>query len=348
MTISTATDTSASAATRPATGRATPATPRTTGSRRTPTSPPTCSGATSGVRRTLDVGCARGYLVEALRELGVDAHGCDVSGYAVEHAAPGALGYVRLGDLVARACRTATASSSWSPRSRSSSTCRRPRCRPRWPSCVGVCGGVVYATIPSFGHNASGPDGHLDGKVRPERLADYEALGDGLTGPIPAEDLAVDADGGPIEGHLTIASFDWWTARFADAGFDRWADVEQRLYADIAPAGLGRFWNLYVFAVPDTPIELATPRQPEAHFASTSGSSTRSSSTRRWRPPPPRTAEHPAPAGSGRPAQATVTSVPIGVIGQTTAALDGGISTQPSLWGSRSCRGRTRGGRRRR
>src|SRR6185437_8381938 len=51
------------------------------------------------VRRTLDVGCARGYLVEALRDLGVDAHGCDVSAYAVEHAAPGALGYVRLGDL---------------------------------------------------------------------------------------------------------------------------------------------------------------------------------------------------------------------------------------------------------
>src|SRR5271166_2180575 len=48
-------------------------------------------------RRTLDVGCARGYLVEALRELGVDANGSDVSAYAVEHAAPGALGYVRLG-----------------------------------------------------------------------------------------------------------------------------------------------------------------------------------------------------------------------------------------------------------
>jgi SAM-dependent methyltransferase len=214
-------------------------------------------------RRTLDVGCARGYLVEALRELGVDAHGCDVSGYAVEHAAPGALGYVRIGDLshglpyddgefdlvsaleILEHLPTAAVPAALAELRR-------------------VCGGLVYATIPSFGHNASGPAGHLDGKVRPERLADYEVLGDGLTGPVPDEDLAVDADGQPIEGHLTIASFDWWTARFADAGFDRWADVEQRLYADIAPAGLGRFWNLYVFALPDTPVELATPRQPDA------------------------------------------------------------------------------------
>ena len=31
--------------------------------------------------------------------------------------------------------------------------------------------------------------------------------------------------------------------------------------------------------------------------------------------------------------QRTVTRVPIGVIGQTTAAFAGGISTQPSDWG---------------
>ena len=52
------------------------------------------------VQRTLDVGCAKGYLVEALRELGLDAEGCDVSSFAVEHAAEGALGHVRLGNLL--------------------------------------------------------------------------------------------------------------------------------------------------------------------------------------------------------------------------------------------------------
>ena len=47
------------------------------------------------------MGCATGYLVEALRERGIDAQGCDLSAYAIDHAAPGAVGHVRLADLFA-------------------------------------------------------------------------------------------------------------------------------------------------------------------------------------------------------------------------------------------------------
>lgn len=213
-------------------------------------------------QRTLDVGCATGFLVEALRELGVDAHGCDVSPFAVAHAAPGALGYVRLGDLASGLPYEDGAFDLVS--------CLeilehlRPDAVPgALAELRRVCGGLVYATIPSFGRNPSGPHGHLVGKVRPERLAHYQALGDTFLGPVPEEDLAIDADGGPVEGHLTIAAFDWWTQRFAEAGFDRWADVERRLYADIAPAGLGQYWNLYVFAVPEAPESLASPRSPD-------------------------------------------------------------------------------------
>src|SRR5688500_17039677 len=54
------------------------------------------------VRRTLDVGCAMGYVVEALRELGMDAEGTDVSQWAVDHAAPGARGHVFWGNLLHR------------------------------------------------------------------------------------------------------------------------------------------------------------------------------------------------------------------------------------------------------
>src|SRR5687767_14551681 len=38
------------------------------------------------VRKTLEVGAALGYLVEALRDLEIDAYGLDISEYAVEHA----------------------------------------------------------------------------------------------------------------------------------------------------------------------------------------------------------------------------------------------------------------------
>ena len=44
------------------------------------------------VHRALDVGCATGFVVEALRELGIDAEGVDVSHWAVAHPARGARG----------------------------------------------------------------------------------------------------------------------------------------------------------------------------------------------------------------------------------------------------------------
>jgi SAM-dependent methyltransferase len=201
--------------------------------------------------RTLDVGCAQGFLVEALRELGLEAEGCDVSRYAVEHATPGALGYVRLGNPLRRlpygdgAFELVSALEVLEHHEpdqvdRALAELRR------------VCGGILYATIPSFGPNHSGPPGHFVGKVRPERLDHYASLAPDYRGPVPRRDLAVDDQGRPIEGHLTIASYEWWTERFSVAGFERWADVEARLYGDIAPAGLGQFWNLYVLAVPGT------------------------------------------------------------------------------------------------
>ena len=44
------------------------------------------------VASSLDVGCATGFVVEALRELDVDASGVDVSRYAITHPAAGARG----------------------------------------------------------------------------------------------------------------------------------------------------------------------------------------------------------------------------------------------------------------
>ena len=38
--------------------------------------------------------------------------------------------------------------------------------------------------------------------------------------------------------------------------------MERRLYADIAPAGLGRFWNLYVLTVRGAPAGLTEPKSP--------------------------------------------------------------------------------------
>lgn len=45
-------------------------------------------------KTVLDYGCAKGYLVAALRGLGIDAHGEDLSKYAISHAHPEARRFV--------------------------------------------------------------------------------------------------------------------------------------------------------------------------------------------------------------------------------------------------------------
>ena len=216
----------------------------------------------ASARRSLDVGCAKGFLVEALSELGMDALGCDSSQFAVDHAPSSMRGRIRradprdglpYGDDDFDVVTVLETLEHLPPES--------------VPAALGeirrVCRGFVYATIPSFGPSGGpGPDGFFEGKVRPERQLEYEARGPGYQGPVAFADLARDAEGDPVEGHLTIASYSWWTARFAEAGFSRRTEIEARIHEDIAPAGLATFWNLYVFSVPGSDEELARQREP--------------------------------------------------------------------------------------
>ena len=214
------------------------------------------------VRRTLDVGCATGFVVEALRELGFDASGVDVSQYAVEQAARGARGHIGYGDLTRRLpvpeghydLVTVLETLEHLP----------PEVVPgALAELRRVTRGYVLATIPSFGPNRNGPGGWFTVKVRDDRVPYYESLGPGFGGPIPYDDLYRDARGEPVEGHLTIASFEWWAERFAEAGFLRCDRVERAMHPHLARFGLTKYWNLYVFRVPGAPEPGADVRTPE-------------------------------------------------------------------------------------
>lgn len=50
-------------------------------------------------KSVLDAGCAMGYLVESLRERGVEAYGVDISEYAIENAPEGTRPYCRVGSV---------------------------------------------------------------------------------------------------------------------------------------------------------------------------------------------------------------------------------------------------------
>jgi SAM-dependent methyltransferase len=205
------------------------------------------------VSRALDVGCAVGFVVEALRELGIDADGVDVSQFAIDHAALGARGHVAYGNLRYRLpfrdgayeLVTALETLEHLPPSEVPHALAELR---------RVTSAYVVATIPSFGPNEHGPGGWLNAKVPEERLAHYQSLGDDYDGPVPYDDLLRDTSGQPIEGHLTIASFRWWTARFEEAGFVRVGEVERALHPQLARFGLTKYWNLYVLRIPDAPV----------------------------------------------------------------------------------------------
>jgi hypothetical protein len=126
-----------------------------------------------------------------------------------------------------------------------------------------VCSGFVYVTIPSFGPNRGGLDGWFSGKVRPDRLSHYESLPAAYDGPVPFEDLMRDSHGQPIEGHLTIASFNWWEEQFKAAGFERAVEVEARIYPLLEQVGQKGWWCPYVFHLPGTEIP-SDPLRAEA------------------------------------------------------------------------------------
>ena len=136
------------------------------------------------------------------------------------------------------------------------------------------------ATIPSFGPNSGGPPGWLEGKVREHRVAELYALGPDFDGPIDEDDLERDARGELVEGHVTIASYRWWTGQFEAAGFVRCEPVERRLHPHIARFGLTTAWCLYVFRLPGArlpPIDLRDPEvfaAREEHGRSTNDSAT--------------------------------------------------------------------------
>ncbi len=69
------------------------------------------------------------------------------------------------------------------------------RVREPWPSWRRVCGGYLYATIPSFGPNGPVPTGTSRARCGPSGWSTTGASDPDYRGPVPEADLAVDAEG---------------------------------------------------------------------------------------------------------------------------------------------------------
>jgi len=142
---------------------------------------------------------ALGFLVEALRELGVEARGSDISSDAISLANPSVRPYLSQGDL-SKGLPFEDGSFELISAFEILEHVAPERVPEALAELARVCKGHVLATIPSFGPNPSGPGGWFQGKVRWPRVEHYISLGPEYDGPVPFYDLLKDADGRHLAG----------------------------------------------------------------------------------------------------------------------------------------------------
>lgn len=186
-------------------------------------------------RRLLDVGCSMGFVVEALREQNIEAYGIDLSEYAIAHAPPSIKPYVKVGNVL---------DIDYPDESFDTVLCSEvlehlpvDYVDQAIEELLRVTSGTLILTMPSIGPNEFGP---------PHGLC-FPSVG--LVDLVPPDKLDLDKDGRPWGGHITLASFKWWTEKLAEHGLVRMGELERKLNS----AQLGHnlsIWNFYCCAKP--------------------------------------------------------------------------------------------------
>lgn len=191
--------------------------------------------------RILDLGCAKGFQVQAFRRQGLEAWGIDISDYAVSEAPAEVVPFLKVEeyrkihfpdeyfDLVL----AMEVLEHIPPTDIRTVVEELHRLTSRF----------VWATIPCFGNNPFGPQGVLEGKIQPERINYYQKY---IIDLAAFRHLVRDINGYPIHGHLIAASFDWWTDLFTSLGFLRRGDLERTINRRLRQAAEG-IWNTLVF-----------------------------------------------------------------------------------------------------
>lgn len=203
-----------------------------------------------GPAHSLDVGCGIGALVSELRRRGVDAHGCDFSTTFIARARRRARPHLTQQDVTALGFPDA---------SFDLVTCMEVL--EHLPVRVidlavaelaRVSRGTVLVTTPSFGDD---PNGGVGLPVGDDWRDDAQA---GRR----FQRIVLDDQGRPHLGHLTLATYRWWTDRFAAHGLVRDAEAERAILTH-PRHGVGRWrWNLYVLRRGGEAGEPARPVEP--------------------------------------------------------------------------------------
>jgi len=178
-------------------------------------------------RISLDVGCARGFVASEQRKLGINAYGSDFSTYAISTADADIRPFLFVSDCSALPLKRDFFDLV---------TCYETlehlegdSCRMAMDELTRITKDFLWISTPCLGYNdLYFPPGWPQGKIKKEFVHLYEKEVD-FPDPALLEHLALDRNGFPIEGHVTIASFRWWTENFINRGFIRRGDKEKKL-----------------------------------------------------------------------------------------------------------------------
>ena len=195
----------------------------------------------------LEVGCAKGYVVDILQRHGINAWGIDLSRYAIEAAPSRVKNRLAVADIL----HIPYAENSFDLVACLETLEHLPveRAADAVAELYRLTSDKLWVSIPSMGVNDFGPpDGWPQGKIREGALSRY-LRNHSFPDPAPLGDLMLDADGYPIHGHLLAASYRWWTEVFTRQGFVRRGDIERQI-ARAEPLVSNGVWNTYVLEKP--------------------------------------------------------------------------------------------------
>jgi hypothetical protein len=173
-----------------------------------------------GPRRVLELGCASGPVLQCLHDLGIEAHGVEISQAAIDAAFPDVAGRIHQVNAT-----------SFELPSTYDVIFGLDIFEHLNPNHLGEClarieahlnpGGFLFCNIPAFG------DDPVFGEVFPIYMEPWWAdLEEGTH----FRTLHVDDLGYPVHGHLIWAHTRWWVQRFCDLGLHREVGIEQALH----------------------------------------------------------------------------------------------------------------------
>ncbi len=194
--------------------------------------------ATLQPRRHLDIGCGPGLLVQAMRAAGVDSSGIDFSEALINRAEASVRPHLQVAtaeDWLQKASLDTVDLVSYMEVFEHIPiriledilTAIRPRLH-----------GSLLLTIPSYGVDATFGQGIVVNDSNPPWKRD-------MAGNLPFRNIVLE-DEHPHLGHITLASWRWWSEFFLAMGFGRHYDHETRLATEFSEIIARHGWHPYL------------------------------------------------------------------------------------------------------